>query len=90
MPCLLALLAVAFPRVAIVLLWLFTTFFRGAYHGLLIPILGFLFLPLTLIVYTYLEKTYGGHLGTNQLIFLLIAVVLDLGLIGGGTFRSRK
>jgi hypothetical protein len=87
MPCLLALLAVAFPRVAIVLLWLFTNFFTGLYHGILIPVLGFLFLPLTLIVYSYLEKTYGGHLATTQLIFILIAVILDLGLIGGGTYR---
>ena len=53
MPCLLALLAVAFPRVAIVLLWLFTNFFNGVYHGIIIPVLGFLFLPLTLIVYTF-------------------------------------
>jgi hypothetical protein len=89
MPCLLALLSVAFPRVAIVLLWLFTSFFQGAYHGIVIPLLGFLFLPLTLIVYTYLERTYGGHLGTTQLVFVFIAVVLDLGLIGGGTMGRR-
>ena len=91
MPCLLALLAVAFPRVAIILLWLFTGFFTNVYHGILIPVLGFLFLPLTLIVYTF----FGGPrtaVGSHELIFLLIAVVLDLGLVGGGTFgrfRSR-
>lgn len=89
MPCLLALLAVAFPRVAIVLLWLFTSFFTGVYNNVIIPVLGFLFLPLTLIVYTYLEKIHPGALGTQQLIFVFIAVILDLGLIGGGTFRRR-
>ncbi|MBV8069675.1 MAG: hypothetical protein JO270_07210 [Acidobacteriaceae bacterium] len=89
MPCLLALLAVAFPRIAIVLLWLFTTFFNGLYHGLIIPILGFIFLPLTLIVYTYILRAYGGHLGTTQLVFIFIAVILDLGLVGGGTFGRR-
>ena len=90
MPCLLGLLAIAFPRVAIVLLWLFSNFFAGVYHSVILPVLGFLFLPLTLIVYTYLQKTYTGPLGTQQLIFLLIAVVLDLGLVGGGTFRGRS
>ena len=52
MPCLFAILAIAFPRIAIVLLWLFTSFFNGVYQSLILPILGFLFLPLTLIVYT--------------------------------------
>ena len=88
MPCLLALLAVAFPRVAIVLLWLFSNFFSGVYHGIIIPVIGFLFLPLTLIVYTYLAKTSGGHLTTTQFVFIFIAVVLDLGLIGGSYRRK--
>ena len=91
MPCLLALLAVAFPRVAIVLLWLFTNFFTGVYNNLIIPILGFLFLPLTLIVYTYLQRGQPGALSTQGLIFVFIAVIIDLGLLGGGTFgRSRR
>jgi hypothetical protein len=90
MPCLLGLLAVAFPRIAIVLLWLFTNFFAGVYHNVILPVLGFLFLPLTLIVYTYLQKTSPGPLGTQQLVFLFIAVILDLGLVGGGTFGRRR
>lgn len=90
MPCLFALLAVAFPRIAIVLLWLFTNFFSGVYQGIIIPVLGFLFLPLTLIVYTYLQKTSAGVLSMQQLIFLFIAVVLDLGLVGGGTWSGRR
>lgn len=90
MPCLLGLLAVAFPRVAIVLLWLFTNFFAGVYTNIVIPVLGFIFLPLTLIVYTYLQKTHPGAMGTQQLIFLFIAVILDLGLLGGGTYRRRS
>ena len=90
MPCLLALLAVAFPRVAIVLLWLFTSFFNGLYHEIIIPVLGFLFLPLTLIVYSYLLRSSHGALSTQQLVFLFIAVVLDLGLVGGGTFSRRN
>jgi hypothetical protein len=90
MPCLLALLAVAFPRVAIVLLWLFTNFFAVLRPNILIPILGFLFLPLTLIVYTYILHAYAGHMGITQLIFIFIAVVVDLGLVGGGALRNRN
>lgn len=90
MPCLLAILALAFPRIAIVLLWLFSNFFSGVYQGIIIPVLGFLFLPLTLIVYTYLEKTYGGHLSTTQFVIVFVAVVLDLGIVGGGASRRRS
>jgi hypothetical protein len=89
MPCLVALLAVAFPRIAIVLLWLFTNFFTGLYHGILIPVLGFLFLPLTLIVYTYFQRTHAA-MNSTELVFLFIAVVVDLGLVGGGTFGRRR
>jgi hypothetical protein len=90
MPCLFAVLSVAFPRIAIILLWLFTNFFTGMYQGIIIPALGFLFLPLTLIVYTYLQRAYAGHLGLSQLVFVLIAIVLDLGLVGGGTYGRRR
>ena len=87
MPCLLALLALAFPRVAIILLWLFTTFFNGLYHGLIIPILGFLFLPLTFLAYTYILRAYGGRMGITQIVILFIAVIIDLGLVGGASRR---
>ncbi len=89
MPCLFAFLAVAFPRVAIVLLFLFTNFFAHIFPGIVVPIIGFLFLPLTLLVYTYLLNIHAP-MGTTQLAFLLIAVVLDLGLVGGGALGRRR
>jgi hypothetical protein len=95
MPCLLAILAVAFPRIAIILLWLFTTFFTGLYNNLIIPILGFIFLPLTLIVYTYMVRmhpiTQFGQLTATELVILFVAVIIDLGLLGGGAAgRGRR
>lgn len=87
MPCLFALLAVAFPRVAIVLLWFFTRFFTGVYPNLIVPLLGFIFLPLTLIVYTYIHRVYPGALTAGELVVLFIAVIIDLGLLGGAWGR---
>jgi hypothetical protein len=89
MPCLLLVLALAFPRVIIVLLWFFTNFFHGVYQGIVIPILGFLFLPLTLLVYTYEIKTYA-HIQAPQLIGLAIAVIIDLGLVGSHRLSSSR
>jgi len=89
MPCLLVILALAFPRVVIVLLWLFSSFFAGVYHGIILPVLGFLFLPLTLIVYTYVTKTYS-HIELPQMIALAIAVIVDLGLVSTHRLRSSR
>jgi hypothetical protein len=47
MPCLLLLLVLAFPRVVLVLMFLLSDYLTRAYHGLLVPLLGFIFLPLT-------------------------------------------
>ena len=86
MPCLLTILIIAFPRVAIVLLYLFTNFFAHTYTSIIIPILGFIFLPLTLIAYTYF---LNAHIPMNitSFVILFITVILDLGLVGGAARR---
>jgi hypothetical protein len=89
MPCLLAIFALAFPRVVIVLLWLFTNFFHVLRADILIPVVGFIFLPLTLLVYTFILQAYGGHFGATQLVFLIVAAVFDLGLLHRGTLGRR-
>jgi hypothetical protein len=88
MPCLLLLVTLAFPRLALVLLFLFTTFLERAYHSLLLILLGFVFLPLTTIVYAWIVN---GHypVGGVYLVALIIAVLADLGLLGHGYSRRR-
>jgi hypothetical protein len=89
MPCLLLILFVAFPRIALVLIFLFSTYLQRAYHGLLLPFIGFLFLPLTTLAYAWMANTGLPTTGTNLLI-LIVAVVIDLGGLGGGAYhRSR-
>ena len=88
MPCFLAILIVAFPRIAIVLLYLFTAFFNGVFDSVLLPLLGFFFLPFTLIAYTFLANMHQPH-DALFLVVMLVAVIADLGLIGGG-YRVRR
>jgi hypothetical protein len=89
MPCLLGVLVVAFPRIAIVLLYLLTNFFRGVYDTILIPVLGFIFMPITLVAYTWLTKS-GQAVDAFYLVIMFLAVILDLGFIGGGhRIRTR-
>ena len=90
MPCLLLILFVAFPRIALALLFFFSNYLDRAYHGLLLPLLGFLFLPLTTLVYAWMMNTGQPTAGVN-LIILLVAGIVDLGGLGGGAYhRSRN
>jgi hypothetical protein len=45
MPCLALLIALMAPRFLIVLLWLFTSWFKGIFDTALWPVLGFIFYP---------------------------------------------
>lgn len=89
MPCILVVLALLFPRIVIALLYLFTTYFQGVFDNVLIPVAGFLILPLTLLAYTYLTKA-GQPVDAFYLVVMLVAIVLDLGLIGGGARGRRR
>ena len=88
MPCLLLILVLAFPRVVLLLMFLMSNYLQRAYHGLLIPLLGFLFLPLTTIVYAWLTNSHMPMQGANLLI-LIIAVLIDVGGLGGGEWHRR-
>jgi hypothetical protein len=90
MPCFLLLVVLLFPRVALVLLWFFSTYLQRAFHGgLVLPILGFIFLPLTTIVYAW-ELNSGMPTAGINLLWLLIAVIIDLGGLGGGAHRQSR
>jgi hypothetical protein len=88
-PCLLVLLFLAFPRVMLVLMYLFSNYLQRAYHNLLLPVLGFIFLPLTTIVYAWEVNNRMPLEGVNLLI-LIAAIVVDLGGLGGGEWHRRR
>jgi len=87
MGCLLLLAIVLFPRIVLILMWFSSTYLQRAFHsGLLLPVLGFIFLPLTTLVYAWELNTAMPTAGIN-LLWLLIAVIVDLGGVGGGARR---
>ena len=89
MPCLLAIIAYAFPRVVIVLVWLFSGYLGRAYQTPLWPILGFVFMPLTTLAYALAINSHGSLSGFYLFIFI-IAVLLDLGTHGVGPLSKRR
>ncbi len=87
MPCLLALFALIAPRLVIVLLWFFTTWFRGMFDTILWPILGFLFLPTTLLWYSVVQHWFGGAWTLWPIVGLIVALSIDISPAGG---RRRR
>lgn len=88
MPCFIGCLALGTPRLAIVLVVIFSDYIGRAYDTMLWPLLGFFFMPMTTLVYAWAINARGSVDGIH-LVVLVLAVLLDLGLIGGSS-RARR
>lgn len=78
MPCLLVLVALIAPRLLMVVLWLLTGWFRGIFGTVLWPVLGFVFLPTTLLWYTAVQHWFGGNWTLWPIVGLVIALAIDV------------
>jgi hypothetical protein len=88
MPCLVALLALFLPRVTMVLLYLFSDYLQRAFQTALWPLLGFIFMPYTTLAYAWAINSNGSVSGL-YLVVVVIAVLVDLGVMGGSA-RTRR
>jgi hypothetical protein len=86
MPCIVAVIALAFPRIVLALLFFFSNYLDRSFQGVLLPVLGFLFLPLTTLVYAWLVNT-GLPTSGVYLILLIVAVIIDAGSWSGAKRR---
>ena len=78
MPCFMVLLAIATPRLVVALLWLFSHWFEGVFPSVLWPILGFVFLPTTLLWYTAVQHWFAGQWTLWPIVGLVFALLIDL------------
>ncbi len=83
------MLAFFFPRVTIALLVIFGDYIGRAYDTFIWPFLGFFFMPYTVLAYAFAKNHHGGVDGI-YLILVVIAVLVDLGVIGGGAESARR
>ena len=89
MQCCLALLALAAPRIAILLVVIFSDYIGHAYESTIVPLLGFFFMPTTTLAYAWAIHSRGSVEGF-QLVVVVIAVLIDLGLVGGSAKGARE
>ncbi len=87
MGCLIALGGLLVPRFVLVALWLFTDYLNRAFESGWWGLLGFLLLPTTTIAYAIAQNGYatpGGGIEAFGVILIVLGVLIDLGLLGGG------
>lgn len=89
MPCLVVFGVLAMPRLALVLIWIFSDYLSRAYDGIIIPLLGFFFLPTTTLTYAVAQNEVGGVEGWG-LVLVIVGVVFDLGMLGGGRGAFKR
>ena len=85
--CFIALIFASLPRVALVLMWL-TGYGRGVFESILLPVLGFFFLPYTTCGYIIGVASFGGIEGAG-LALVILGVIFDLASYGGGAGSGR-
>jgi hypothetical protein len=88
MPCLIILIAVIAPRLALFLMWLFA-YTASAFETRIWPLAGFFFMPYTTCAYAIGMNENGGFHGWS-LVLLIVGVVLDLGSHGGSARTTRR
>lgn len=87
--CFVVAMGAFFPRVAIVLLWLFSPWVDLAFKNeFLVPLLGLIFLPYTTLTYVLFFWWLGPVEGFTWF-FVVLAFVADVGSWTAGA-RSRR
>jgi hypothetical protein len=89
MPFVVGCLALLTPRIAIVLVVLFSDYIGTAYDSRLWPFLGFLLLPLTTLAGAWAIHS-NGSVGGFYLAVVVLAVLIDIGVFGGSSARRRR
>lgn len=90
MGCIIGIIAALAPRIALLLVWIFTPYVSRAFLNKFIwPFLGLLFLPFTTLMYSLVWVPGIGVTGVRW-VWVVIGVVLDIAWHSGGAYRSRK
>ncbi len=89
MGCFIVLLALFLPRVTLFCLWLFGDYLQRAFPGqILLPLMGFFFLPYTTLAWAY-ANLHGGVSGGNE-VLVIIGALFDICSLGGSTHQTRR
>ena len=89
MGCLLALLAGFAPRVALVLVWIFSNLVDRAYDTFFVPLLGLIFFPYATLFYVLAYSPVTGVDGWGWA-FVVLGFIFDVAHWAGGGVTGRQ
>jgi hypothetical protein len=88
MPCFAALIALISPRLAIIVVWLFSDILGRAYDSWFLPVLGFFILPWTTLAYAVMWDVGSHQVSGFEWFVVVLAFLADLGSYASGQ-RAR-
>ena len=88
MPCLIALIALLSPRLALFCLLLFSNLIDRAFDSWILPILGFFLLPWTTLAYVIMFDVGTREVSGFEWFIVGLAFFIDLASYAGGK-RAR-
>ena len=83
MPFLLIIFALLAPRLVLLALWFLTRWPHALFHSLLVPVLGLILAPTTLLWYMVVQHWFGGHWTLWPVVGIVVAVLIDLSPASG-------
>ena len=72
------LIALFVPRLVAIYLYFLTNWFQGVFETQLWPVLGFIFMPYSMLWYSAVVNWYSAEWGMWQIGIMVIAVIADL------------
>ena len=84
MPCVIALLALISPRLALFFIFLFSDMLSTAFDSWLLPLIGFFLLPWTTLAYAVMWDTGTRDVNGFEWFIVVLAVLADLASYAGG------
>jgi hypothetical protein len=76
--CLFAGLAVAFPRVGLLIIWIFTPWVEVVFDNWFWPLLGLIFLPFATLTYVLVDVATVGDLNFGGWLLVGLAALIDV------------
>ncbi len=89
MPCLVVLLALISPRLALFAIWLFSDILSRSFDGWVVPLIGFFVLPWTTLAYAGMWSAGTNEVYGFEWFIVGLAFVIDLGSYAGGSRGKR-
>jgi hypothetical protein len=86
--CIFALVATFAPRLALIIMWIFTDYVSRAFTTWVWPLLGVFFLPFTTLVYCIVYVPVIGVVGSRWA-WVILAFLIDILAYGGSGYTNR-